>query len=89
MLPFLKIFSGGAIPFSALDVTWLERFKKFPLTVETINQNAASGYLVSVKTVLRQLYKEGFLHEDITTKVAGIKGTSINLLRAPNTSLGG
>ena len=77
MLPLLKIFSGGAILFSTLNAAWLERFKKFLLTVETINQNAASGYLVSVKTVLRQLYKEGFLHEDITTKVAGIKRTDV------------
>ena len=76
-LPLLDRFSGGAIPFSALNAEWLERFKKFLLTVEAINQSAASGYLVSVKTVLRQLYKEGFLHEDITTKVAGIKRTDV------------
>lgn len=73
VLPLLDRFSGEVIPFSTLNAAWLERFKKFLVTVDTINQNTASGYLVSVKTVLRQLYKEGFLHEDITTKVAGIK----------------
>lgn len=73
VLPILRKFSGGVIPFSSLSSAWLERFKTHLLSLPNIGQNTAGGYLTSLKTVLRQAFREGYLTEDITTKVSGIK----------------
>ncbi|WP_041467352.1 tyrosine-type recombinase/integrase [Chlorobium phaeobacteroides] len=77
VLPILRRFSLGVIHFASLNSAWLERFKFYLLSLESISQNTAGGYLTSVKTVLRQAFREGYLIEDISAKVPGIKKTDI------------
>jgi integrase len=77
VLPILLSFSGGVIPFAVLNSAWLERFKAYLLSLETISQNTAGGYLTSIKTVLRQALREGYLAEDISAKVQGLKKTDV------------
>ncbi|NTV19567.1 MAG: site-specific integrase [Bacteroidales bacterium] len=77
VLPILQRYSGGVIPFASVNGAWLERFKAHLLSLDNISQNTAGGYLTSVKTVLKQAFREGYLAEDISAKVPGIKKTDI------------
>jgi len=78
VIPLLQRFTGGGgIPFASMNSGWLERFKSYLLTIESISQNTAGSYLASVKTVIRAAWRAGYIEQDFTGKVAGIRKTSI------------
>jgi integrase len=71
-------FGGPVIPFDALNSGWLEQFKNHLMNCDTISQNTASGYLGVLKTAIRRGWKAGYIREDFTGKVDGIKKTDIH-----------
>lgn len=77
VIPILQRFTGGKLLFSELNSIWLERFKAHLLTIETISQNTATDYLRSVKTVIRAAWRLGYIEQDFTGKVSGIKKVAI------------
>jgi integrase len=66
-------FSGGAVPFDKLNNEWLERFKVYLLSEDSINQNTAASYLGLISKTIRQAWRSGFIKEDFTGKVTRIK----------------
>lgn len=70
-------FSMGALAFDRLNSAWLERFKDYLLSLDTVSRNTAAGYLATIKTALKKAYREGYLQEDITRRVSGIKKEDI------------
>ncbi len=77
VIPILQRFTGGKLLFSDLNSIWLERLKAHLLTVEKISQNTAGHYLRSVKTVIRAVWRLGYVEQDFTGKVSGIKETAV------------
>ena len=69
-------FSGGVVPFEKLNAAWLEQFKNHLLKDE-ISQNTAKLYFGIVRGSIRQAWRQGYIHEDFTGKVASIKPTDI------------
>lgn len=77
VIPILQQFTGGKLLFSDLNSIWLERLKAHLLTVEKISQNTAAAYLRSVKTTIRAAWRLGYIEQDFTGKVSGIKKVAI------------
>ncbi len=71
-LKYLREFTDGNVSFDKLNSQWLERFKNFLLSVSVVSNNTANTYLVYVKGSIRSAYREGYVPEDFTGKVAGI-----------------
>jgi len=69
----LREFSGGSVSFDSINSQWLERFKGYLLSVDDLSNNTANNYLAFVKGCIRLAYKAGFIPEDFTSKVAGLK----------------
>ncbi|MBZ4219406.1 MAG: site-specific integrase [Chlorobium sp.] len=65
-------FTGGSISFESLNSQWLERFKSYLLSVHGLSSNSANTYLLFMKGTIRLAYKEGYVNDDFTGKVAGI-----------------
>lgn len=72
-LKYLVEFTGGSISFDSINSQWLERFKGYLLSTDDLSDNTANNYLAFVKGCIRLAYKAGFIPEDFTNKVAGIK----------------
>ena len=78
----LKIYSkGNAIPFSHIDLKFIESFRQFILNAPqggtkngTLSQNTASTYFSIFKAALKQAFIDGYLTVDIGAKVKGIQG---------------
>lgn len=71
-LKYLKEFTGGSIPFGSINPQWLERLKGYLLSVDGLSSNTANTYLIFTKSCVRSAYKEGYISEDFTGRVAGI-----------------
>ncbi len=76
-LKHLVAFAGPVVPFEALNSGWLEQFKNHLMNCDTICQNTASSYLGVLKTAIKRAWREGYIREDFTGKVTGIKKTDI------------
>jgi len=68
---------GGVSPFQSLSTAWLERFKAYLLSVDTVSQNTASLYFSTVKAVIRRAFREGYIEADFTPRVQNIKKDEI------------
>ncbi len=69
----LREFSGGSVSFESINSQWLERFRGYLLSVDDLSNNTANNYLAFVKGCIRLAYKAGFISEDFTGKIAGVK----------------
>ncbi len=69
----LREFTDGSVSFDSINSQWLERFKGYLLSIDGLNNNTANNYLAFVKGCIRLAYKAGFIPDDFTGKVAGIK----------------
>ncbi len=79
-LKYLEKFSGGKLKFGDLSERWLEDFKDYLLTTQSmqsnkamLSQNTAQSYFNKIKAALKQAYKEGYLVHDLNSKVSSIK----------------
>lgn len=80
----LSIYSKGKpIPFSKIDVNFLEDVKLFLLAAPqggskkgTISRNTASTYFGIVKSGLKRAFVDGYLSVDVSAKVSGISAVS-------------
>ncbi len=72
-LKYLAEFTGGSVSFESINSQWLERLKGYLLSIDGLNNNTANNYLAFVKGCIRLAYKIGFIPDDFTGKVAGIK----------------
>ena len=71
-LKLLQEFAGGSVSFESINSQWLERFKSYLLSAHGLSDNTAGIYFSFVKRIVRSVYKEGYISEDFTGKVAGI-----------------
>lgn len=76
-LVHIKAFAGGPVSFDKLNSGWLERFKSYLLAQKQLSKNTASGYFSLSKSIIRQAWRAGYLQEDFTGKVQGIRKTDI------------
>jgi integrase len=77
-LRWAKEFTGGSVGFDRINSAWLERYKAFILSRPSVGQTTAGHYLMSIKSILKKAYREGYLQEDVTTRVPGIRKDSVN-----------
>lgn len=77
---YLEAFTGGNLKFADLDETFCNDFKEYLLNTKsrkssevTLSQNSAVSYFNKVKATLKQAYKDGYLQQDLNTKVEPIK----------------
>lgn len=68
---------GGVAPFESLNTAWLERFRGYILSQDTISQNTAGVYLSTVKAVIRRAFREGYVDVDFTPRIQNIKKDEI------------
>lgn len=79
-LKHLKTFANGGLRLADLNKRTLEDLKEFLLAAKssrgkgkTLSQNSASLYFRTVKTALKQAYKDGILQSDLNAKATLIK----------------
>ncbi len=81
-LTYLENFTGGKVKFADVNVKFLEDFKDYLLTTqsvkstkkkETLSQNSAVSYFNKVKATLKQAFKEGVIPTDLSGRVESIK----------------
>ena len=81
-LTYLEQFTGGRVKFADLSEQYLEEFKEYLLTTQSVkskrkkeplSQNSALSYFNKVKATLKQAYKEGILQTDLNARVDSIK----------------
>lgn len=81
-LTYLENFAGGKVKFADVNVKFLEEFKDYLLTTqsvkstkkkETLSQNTAVSYFNKVKATLRQAFKEEVIQTDLGGRVESIK----------------
>jgi integrase len=72
-LLYLDQFTGGRLPFSALNHLWLEEFQSYLL--ERIGQNTANLYLTKVKAVIKEAVKNRIFATDPTDRFSFSKST--------------
>lgn len=81
-LTYLENFTGGKVKFADLSVRFLEEFKDYLLTTqsvkstrkkETLARNSAVSYYNKVKAALNQAFKEGVIPTDLSGRVESIK----------------
>ena len=70
-------FSGGVVPFDKLNKEWLEQFRVYLINDEAISQNTANLYFRLLRKAIKQAWRTGFIREDFTGKVSGIKREDI------------
>ena len=77
---YLEAFTGGILKFADLNEKKCNDFKEYLLTTKsnnssktTLAQNSAVSYFNKVKAALKQAYKDGFLSNDLNTKIEPIK----------------
>lgn len=81
-LAYLERFTSGSVKFSAVNIQFLDDFKDYLLTTQSIkstkkkeplSQNSAVSYFNKVKAVLKQAFKDGIIQTDINGRVESIK----------------
>ncbi len=81
-LAYLENFTGSKVKFADVDVKFLENFKDYILTTQSIkstrkkeplSQNSAVSYFNKVKATLKQAFKEGVIQTDLGGRVESIK----------------
>jgi integrase len=77
---YLNSFTNGNLKFEDLNETFCNEFKEYLLTVKsnksskkTLSTNSALSYFNKVKATLKQAYKDGFLQNDLNSKIETIK----------------
>ncbi|MFL5739312.1 MAG: tyrosine-type recombinase/integrase [Flavisolibacter sp.] len=77
---YLETFTNGFLKFADLDETFCNDFKEYLLTTKskkssevTLSRNSAVSYFNKVKATMKQAYKDGYLHQDLNSKVKTIK----------------
>lgn len=76
----IKLFAkSNNVPFSNIDLRFIENFKKFMLTAPqggkksgTVSRNTAATYFSIFKAALKQAFVDGYLTVDLSAKVKGI-----------------
>lgn len=79
-LNHFNYFVKSDIKFEDLSESFIEDFKEYLLSANRINsettkisQNTALSYFNKVKATLRQAYRDGYLQEDLNSKISPIK----------------
>ncbi len=81
-LTYLENFTDGKVKFADVNVNFLEDFKDYLLTTqsvkstkkkETLSHNSAVSYFNKVKATLKQAFKEGVMPTDLSGRVESIK----------------
>ena len=79
-LYYIVNFTGGNFRFSDIDVKWCNNFKEYLLKTPSnksakviLSQNTCLSYFSKFKYALKQAHKEGFLRDDINSKIGSIK----------------
>jgi integrase len=77
---YLKAFTNGKLKFADLNEKFLNDFKDYLLTTQsiksdktTLSRNSAVSYFNKVKATLKQAYKDGILQSDLNERVEPIK----------------
>ncbi|KQC33386.1 integrase [Nonlabens sp. YIK11] len=75
-LNYLVEFCNGSIKFNELNIDVLERYKRYLLNSNSVrskksklSQNTAHSYFNKVKAALKSGFKDGYLAEDLSSKV--------------------
>jgi len=81
---FIKKFTNNKLQFSNLKVKYCNNFREYLLTTHsnkskkrTLSQNSASVYFNTFKASLKQAYKDGYLLNDLSSKIESIKEVEI------------
>ncbi|MBS1684460.1 MAG: site-specific integrase [Bacteroidetes bacterium] len=79
---YLERFTGGQLTFAEVDEAFCNEFKEYLLTSPSskstdkpISQNSAVSYFNKFKAALSQAFKDGYLSEDLNSRVDAIKPT--------------
>ena len=79
-LYYIVDFTGGNLRFSDIDIKLCNNFKEYLLKTPSnksakviLSQNSCLSYFNKFKHALKQAHKEGFLREDINSKIGSIK----------------
>jgi integrase len=79
-LNYLETFTGGTLRFSEVNAKWCNDFKDFLQSTNTnkskalkLSVNSRVSYLNKLKHTLKQAYKDGYLSEDVNSKLESIK----------------
>ncbi len=81
-LAYLENFTAGKVKFADVNVKFLEDFKDYLLTTQSIkstrkkdplSQNSAVSYFNKIKATLKQAFKEGVIQADLSGRVESIK----------------
>ncbi|MEO6669286.1 MAG: site-specific integrase [Ferruginibacter sp.] len=77
---YLEKFTNGVLRFSSLDESFCSEFRDYLLTTKsnksdkvTLSQNSALSYFNKFKATLKQAYKDGYLQNNLNSKVEQIK----------------
>ncbi|MBL7766991.1 MAG: site-specific integrase [Chitinophagaceae bacterium] len=77
---YLEVFTNGNLKFADLNEKFCNQFKEYLLTTKsnksskaTLSQNSAVSYFNKLKASLKQAYKDGYLLNDLNTKIQPIK----------------
>lgn len=81
-LTYLENFTNGRIKFAEVNERFLEDFKEYLLTTQsvkstktkaTLSQNSALSYFNKIKATLKQAFKDGILQNDLSARIESIK----------------
>jgi integrase len=77
---YFEIFTKGNLKFADLNEKFCNEFKEYLLTTKsnkssktTLAQNSAVSYFNKLKATLKQAYKDGYLSNDLNSKIETIK----------------
>jgi len=77
---YLENFTGGYLKFADLNEKFCNEFKEYLLNTKsnknkkvTLSQNSAVSYFNKVKATLKQAYNDGYLTNDLNSKIKPIK----------------
>lgn len=77
---YLETFTKGNLKFTDLNEKFCNEFKEYLLTTKsnksnktTLSQNSAVSYFNKLKATLKQAYKDGYLLNDLNSKIEPVK----------------
>jgi len=77
---YLESFTNGVLKFYDLNERFCNEFKEYLLTTKSnksqsakLSQNSAVSYFNKLKATIKQAYKDGYLADDLNSKVEQIK----------------
>lgn len=77
---YLNAFTNGSLRFNDLDEKFCMGFREYLLSTPstkssktTLSQNSAVSYFNKFKAALKQAYKEGFIPNDLNSRIGSIK----------------